>query len=109
MRRTLHQHWLLGVALALLLALLLARPAVAAQLESGEVYHLAAGQVVDDDLYVAAREIVIDGTVNGDLIAAGQTVQVNGSVTGDALLAGAQITIGGSVGDDARVAGAVVE
>jgi cytoskeletal protein CcmA (bactofilin family) len=73
-----------------------------------DVYHLAASEVVHDDLYVAAGEIIIDGIVEGDLVAAGGYIEVNGEVTGDVLLAGAGVVINGKVGDDARVAGAGV-
>jgi cytoskeletal protein CcmA (bactofilin family) len=71
----------------------------------GAIFRLPAGQVIKDDLYVAAGEIYIDGTVEGDLVAAGGYIEVNGTVTGDALLAGGGITINGIVQDDARLAG----
>jgi cytoskeletal protein CcmA (bactofilin family) len=102
------RRWL-AAALVGLLALLISRTALAAEVAGGEIYRLPAGQVVADDLYVSAREIYIDGTVQGDLIGAGAIVQVNGTVAGDALLAGAQVAIGGEVQDDVRAAGAAVD
>lgn|GEM_PF-4371680 len=39
-----------------------------------DIYRLPAGEVITDDLYIAASEIYIDGTVEGDLIAGGRTI-----------------------------------
>ncbi len=79
--------------------------AQAAQMGGGETYRLPAGEVIQDDLYVAGGEIIIDGTVDGDLIAAGGYIEVNGVVTGDAILAGGGIRVTGVIQDDARLAG----
>ncbi|OGO29575.1 MAG: hypothetical protein A2Z16_07060 [Chloroflexi bacterium RBG_16_54_18] len=65
-------------------------------------------EVINDDLYLAGNDIIIDGTVNGDLMAAGNTVVVNGSVTGDLWAAGSSVTVNGQVGDDLFAAGAAV-
>ena len=43
----------------------------AAEFAEGEIYRLKAGETLNDDLYVFAREIIIDGTVDGDVIAFG--------------------------------------
>jgi len=95
--------------LALLLVLLCAGPVLAAETRGGQgpndVFHLPAGEVVNDDLYVFAGEVIIDGTVEGDLVAAGGYIEVNGTVTEDALLAGGGVILNGTVGDDVRVAG----
>jgi cytoskeletal protein CcmA (bactofilin family) len=61
---------------------------------------IAKDEVINDDLYLAGNEIVIDGTVNGDVMAAGTTVVVNGLVTGDLWAAGQTVTVNGKVGDD---------
>ncbi len=101
-----HQRrwWLLlltGVALCGLTG-----TALAADVRGGaDVFRLGPDEVVNDDLYVAAREIYIDGTVNGDLIAAGGYVEVNGVVTGDVMIAGGGVNLNGVVQDDARIAG----
>ncbi len=76
--------------------------------ESGELYRLPAGEVLRDDLQVAASEIYIDGTIEGDLVAAGSYIEINGEVGGDALVAGAEIVLNGTVVDDVRAAGAGV-
>lgn len=104
---TMNRAWLLATV-AGLLALSLAVPVFAAEFGSGEVYRLAAGQVVEDDLTVFAQEIYIDGKVEGDLVAMGAYVEVNGVVTGDLLAAGAEVRINGVVEDDVRAGGAGV-
>ncbi|MFC4902242.1 polymer-forming cytoskeletal protein [Kocuria oceani] len=100
---------LLRLALALALALtglLLAAPAGgAAEIRNDETVRVAEGEVVDDDLYAAAGEVVVDGTVRGDLVVAAGRVTVNGTVEGDLLAAAQTIVVEGTVGDDARVAG----
>lgn len=107
-RHSIRNMWLIGVCIGLL-GLIVTPTALSAEfIDGGEVYRLAAGDAIEDDLYVAAREIHIDGTVQGDLVAAGALVEVNGTVTGDAMLAGAGIVINGEIQDDARLAGASV-
>lgn len=97
------------VLLAGLLGLLVASTALAAEFADEEVYRLEAGEVIEDDLYVAAEQVYIDGTVQGDLIAAGSLVEINGTVTEDAIVAGAGIRINGEVQDDLRAAGNGIE
>lgn len=65
-------------------------------------------EVINHDLYLAGREIIVDGTVNGDLMAAGSTVVVNGTVTGDLWAGGNSVTVNGQVGDDLFAAAAAV-
>ncbi|MGX5357772.1 bactofilin family protein [Kocuria sp. KH4] len=97
----------LAAALALALTgLLLAAPAgAAADVRNDETVRVAEGEVVDDDLYAAAGEVVVDGTVRGDLVVAAGRVTVNGTVEGDLLAAAQTVVVEGTVGDDARVAG----
>lgn len=93
-----------------LMTMIFTGTAVAAEFTGNEdVYRLASGDVIEDDLYVGAGEIFIDGTVMGDLIATGGYIEVNGTVTGDALLMGGGIKITGDVEDDLRAAGAGIE
>jgi len=71
----------------------------------GDTVVIKAGEVIDDDLYVAANRFTLDGTVKGDLVVAGSTIEINGTVEGDLIAAGQSIIINGTVGDDARIAG----
>ena len=97
-----------GVVLVFLSGLLISGTALAAEFTSNEVYRLEADEVVEDDLYVAGNEVLIEGTVKGDLIAAGNRVEVHGTVEGDLMAAGSEVVLTGNVADDVRVAGAGV-
>lgn len=100
--------WVVLSALVLL-ALVAAPSARAAEfIEGGDVV-IGADEVIEDDLYVAAGNLVVDGTVLGDLVATGSTITVNGRVEGDVLAAGQSIRINGIVQDDVRAGGAVIE
>ena len=104
-----HQKWLVVLVVGLLL-LAVTGGALAAEFGGDEdVYRLAAGEVVNDDLYVGSGEIYIDGAVKGDLIAFGGYVEINGIVEGDLIAAGGGVVIRGQVMDDARVAGGGIE
>lgn len=106
-KHTQGRFWL-SVALGIALSVTMTQIARAAAPVGADVYRLPAGQVIADDLYIAASEIYIDGTIEGDLVAAGQTIVINGTVTGDALLAGASIELNGQVEGDMRAAGAEI-
>jgi len=93
-------------ALITILALTIATPAAAFDGRSGEKVVIKEGEVIDDDLYITAAEVILDGTVKGDLIVFGGTIHVNGTVEGDLIAAGQAVVINGSVADDARIAGA---
>lgn len=94
------------VLFAVLMSMLLAGTTLAAEFVSNEIYRLPAGEVVNDDLYIAANTIYIDGVVDGDLIAIGNYVEISGTVTRDAIIAAAEINIRGTIQDDARLAAA---
>jgi len=58
----------LAVVLIVILSMVLSAVSVLAfDARSGMTVTVASGEVVDDDLYVAAETITIDGTVDGDL------------------------------------------
>lgn len=81
----------------------------AIETRTGEDVVIGADEVVDDDLYVGANSVTVEGTVEGDLVAAGATIRVNGgTVEGDVNAAGQTIIIDGTVEDDVRVAGQAV-
>jgi cytoskeletal protein CcmA (bactofilin family) len=109
MKKGYRRKWGMILGLAALFGVLLSGVAVAAEFGGNEVYRLPANSVVNDDLYVGANEIYIDGVVNGDLYAAGGYIEINGEVTGDVVMAGGGIIIRGVVGDDVRVAGAGID
>ena len=102
-------HKVLSVCvLAALLALTFITPAYAFDGRSGDRLVIGSGEVINDDLYVAAREFVLDGTVNGDLIALAQTVTINGTVDGDLMTAAQTVAVYGEVTGTIRMAGSVL-
>lgn len=92
----------------LVVGLLAATPALAADIRQGGVLTIPAGEVVSDDLYLAGSEIHVLGTVDGDLVVAGSAVVVSGVVNGDVIVAGNSIHVGGDVLGSVRAAGADV-
>ncbi|MBI4333730.1 MAG: hypothetical protein HY673_20910 [Chloroflexi bacterium] len=96
---------LLSCVLAILVVPTAVTPVLAADFRSGDLVVVPAGEVVNDDLYVAGRDLTIDGTVNGDLLAAGGTVTINGDVNGSLMVAGGTVNINGKVARAVRAAG----
>ncbi len=93
------------VVLVLLVGLVAVSTAQAMETRSGDRVEVGPDEVVEDDLYVTANEVVVDGTIRGDLIAFGNTISVGGTVEGDLIVAGQSVEIAGTVDDDARIAG----
>lgn len=103
-------RWLV-LTLVVFLAVAVSSAALSAELADDETYMVAQGEVVDDDLYVGANEIYINGIVKGDLIAGAQYIEVGptGVIEGDLWAASSSVVIAGAVLDDLRVAGGGVE
>src|SRR5689334_23070524 len=98
--------WLLTLTSVFLTATL--NQTFAAVVRSGDKVTIAADETIDDDLYVFAGEIVIDGRVDGDVIAFGRQITVNGKVSGNVMAAGQTVVIVGEAGG-ARIAGQVLK
>jgi cytoskeletal protein CcmA (bactofilin family) len=96
---------LLILALLALVIGLFAAPAYAADTRGGEQVVIGREEVIDDDLYVAASTVTIDGTVKGDVVAFASQIVVNGTIEGDLLAAGQGVLLNGRIGDDMRAAG----
>jgi hypothetical protein len=58
---------------------------------------IAADEVIDDTLIVAADLIIVEGTVTGDLIAVGERVTLRGDVGGVLVAAAEELTISSNV------------
>ncbi len=100
------RNFLVTFALMLLVTLLIASPVLGTvETRSEDRVVIGSGEEVDDDLYVTANEVTVDGTIRGDLVAFGRSITVNGTVQGDLIAAGQSVEVGGTVDDDARVAG----
>ncbi len=82
------------LVLTALVAVSLFNPAKASALSlSTDTYYLPKDQTLNDDLFVQAEEITIDGTIKGDVFATATKINLNGTVTGDVHLAGREITL----------------
>lgn len=95
--------------LTVLFTLLLAPSARAARFTGGDRVIIGPDEVVRDDLYISAREIIIEGRVEGDLFAMAQSLTVRGEITGDLTAMAQVVEINGRVGDDVRVAGQAIQ
>jgi hypothetical protein len=94
-----------GLLLAIIFILIGAMPALAFDGRTGDSVTIDKGEVINDDLYMAGGDLVINGTVKGDVFAGGRNITVNGDIEGAATIAGQYITINGSVRDSVRLAG----
>jgi hypothetical protein len=79
-------------------------------------YVLTSDQTIDEDLYVVADDIKVDGVVDGDVILVGDTVQLNGTITGDAYILATTTNINSNVygnifvfGNNTKIEGLVTD
>lgn len=91
------------VFLILILFSLLTSTVFAATFDSSD--SIISDAVIEDDLYLAGNEIVVNDDVNGDLFVMGSNVTINGDVAGDVMATAATLNINGKVGDDIRAGG----
>lgn len=77
----------------------------AAQFTTGETVESSTGKPVNDNLFVAASNIIINDDIAGDLVAFGSKVEINGNVGGNLITAGQNVTIKGKVARDIFAAG----
>lgn len=96
------------VLMSSVLILATVSPAHAFDGRGGNKVVIAAGETVNDDLYVGANEFVLDGTVNGDVIAGGQMITINGTINGNLIAVGQSIVINGEVSGDVLAGGSVL-
>ena len=100
------RRFVILIGFVLLAMLLVASPVWGAvETRGGQEVRIGPDEVVEDDLYVTANQVVVDGTIEGDLVAFGRNVTVNGTVEGDLIAAGQTVEVGGTVEDDLRIAG----
>lgn len=92
-------------AIALLMLFALASPLSAAAIRSADILTIDADEVIDDDLFVAANTIVINGVVMGDLVAVGSNLMVNGDIHGSILYLGQSFVMNGTVKGTVYTAG----
>jgi cytoskeletal protein CcmA (bactofilin family) len=85
-----------------------AQRAGAAEVKTDDEITIAAGQRVDDDLYVFGEDVVIAGDVTGDVIGAAETIEISGSVGGSVNVAVRKLEVSGAIAHSVRVAAADV-
>ncbi|MEW5869963.1 MAG: hypothetical protein AB1894_11850 [Chloroflexota bacterium] len=98
---------LTSITLVILLTLALASPARAVEFTNDGI--IEAGEIIDDDLFISAETVVVDGTVNGDLFINSSTATVNGVVNGNLIVNSAILTLNGSVNNSLVFAGQTAE
>lgn len=89
-----------GMALSLA-----AIPVLAFDARAGDSVTVDAGDVVNEDMYLAGQTVVSNAVVNGDVFAAGQTVTIGGSVANGLTVAGQTIMVNADVSHGIRAAG----
>lgn len=94
------------VFLLALLTLGIALPVRAFEDRTGNTVTIGANEIIEDDLYIGAETVTIDGTIKGDLIVGAATVIINGTIEGDLIAGARDVVINGTVQDDARIFGA---
>ncbi len=97
-----------GMSVAVLLVFCFSVPALAFDFRGADTVTVADGEVIEDDLYVGANIIIIEGTVDGDVWAAANTIAVGGIVSGSTMAAGRMVAIQGDIGHAVRAVGETV-
>ena len=77
--------------------------ALAASFQAGENLSVEKGKVVENDLYLTAGNVKIDGTVKGDVIVGGGQIDIGGKIEDDLFVVGGTVNISGTIGDNVRV------
>ncbi len=67
------------------------------------VVTIAKGEIINDDLLVAAQTVEIFGTVNGDVYAGAETIRINGIINGSLHAGGGIVYLSGRVSQNAYV------
>jgi len=93
------------ILLVILLMGFVSSPVLAFDIREGETVTVGSGEVVNDDLYIAGGDIVIDGTVNGDVFAVARSITINGRVNGGVSFAGQTGTVNGEITNGLRFGG----
>lgn len=108
--------------LVLSFAFLVSASPVSAKVISSQSGAVSVGEneIINDDLFVGAETLNIEGTVNGDVFAGAETVNISGVVNGNLHVGASTVNLSGDVGGNvyvgagtlnvsgARVAGSVI-
>lgn len=78
------------------------------QVHKGQSIIIGKDEIINDNLYIAAANITIEGRVRGDVFCAGQNIVIKGPVEGSVFCAGQSIVVDGPVSGSVRVAGSAI-
>lgn len=70
--------------------------------EKGDV-NIAKSEVVNDDLFVAAQGVTIEGTINGDVFVGAQSVKIGGIINGNLHIGSQTVNLSGTVKGNAYI------
>ena len=98
-----------ALAVFLLVALAIVPTASAFEGQEGTHVVIEADEVIEDDLYISAETVVVDGTIKGDLFTGAAFVTINGTVEGDVMAFAQSVVVNGTVGDDLRSGAAAIQ
>ena len=77
----------------------------ATQLRSGAKIVIGKDEIVDDNIAIGCRNLVVKGKIRGDLMAGAQSIKIEGKIEGDFWGIAQDLEIEGQVKGDVRVAG----
>lgn len=94
-----------GTIFLLILTTFFAKPTWAKIVTTEENLSIAQSEVIDEDLFVGAGSVILDGTINGNLFVAGGQVKIAGQVNGSVFVVGGMVEVSGNISGN-LVAGA---
>lgn len=74
------------------------------EIRKGDSLLIGKGEVINDNVYVLANEIAVNGKINGDLVCLAKALNIKGEVAGDVICATQNAHIGGTITGDLRIA-----
>jgi len=74
-------------------------------LKRGEKIVIEPDEIINEDMYIRASEVEINGTINGDLWIVGGVISINGQISGNVYIIGSSISFGGVIVGGIKVVG----
>jgi hypothetical protein len=79
------------------------KQARAVEFKHGQDITIPKGQLIDDDLFVACKKIVIEGTVKGDVFAFASEIEVRGRIEGELFAFAGKVSLKDTITGPARI------
>lgn len=102
------RRWRIGLGVIVLLMLVGRGTALAREIRQGDQCVIAANEVIQGNLFVLCRTLVIKGQVDGDVMGAATEAVINGIINGDIYLLAGQLDVAGVVDGSLHFAGPVL-